>query len=87
LNNDVDISIVLSISLLISVPKVHIKYLMFHRFYGHYDFLKPITVLRDIDLIKQITIKDFDSFLDHRSVVDETIDPLFGRTLVTLKGK
>ncbi|CAH0750665.1 unnamed protein product [Diatraea saccharalis] len=57
------------------------------RFYGNFELLKPLVVVRDIDLIKQITTKDFEYFLDHRSMVEPDIDPLFGRNLVTLKGQ
>jgi cytochrome P450 family 9 len=44
-------------------------------------------MLRDPDLIKQITIKDFDHFLDHRSLVPEESDPLFGKNLFSLTGQ
>jgi cytochrome P450 family 9 len=37
-------------------------------------------------LIKQITIKDFDHFVDHRTQIDTEIDPLFSRNLFAIKG-
>lgn len=43
-------------------------------------------MITDLELIKQITIKDFDSFQDHISIVDEKMDPLFGNNLVALTG-
>lgn len=48
--------------------------------------LRPIVILRDLELIKKITIKDFEHFLDHRAMVDEKVDPLFGRNLFSLRG-
>jgi cytochrome P450 family 9 len=50
------------------------------------QFVNPFYVVRDLDLVKQITVKDFDHFLDHAGIIDETIDPLFGKNLVSLKG-
>lgn len=43
--------------------------------------------MNDPELIKQITVKDFDHFIDHRMQIDEKIEPLFGRNLLTLKGE
>lgn len=43
-------------------------------------------MLKDIELIKTIGVKDFEYFLDHRPVVDGKIDPFFGRSLISLKG-
>lgn len=53
---------------------------------GVYQFTKPLIMVTDLDIIKQITIKDFDSFQDHISVIDEKMDPLFGSNLVALNG-
>ncbi|CAH0397753.1 unnamed protein product [Chilo suppressalis] len=57
------------------------------RFFGQFELTRPVVVVRDIDLIKQVTTKDFEYFLDHRSMVEADIDPLFGRNLITLKGQ
>ncbi|KAF2881549.1 hypothetical protein ILUMI_24625 [Ignelater luminosus] len=40
----------------------------------------------DPDLIKQITVKDFDHFLDHNQFISEEDDPLWGKNLFSLKG-
>ncbi|XP_026752035.2 cytochrome P450 9e2-like isoform X2 [Galleria mellonella] len=56
------------------------------RFTGKYDFINPTVVIRDIELAKQIGIKDFDYFLDHRIFLNEKTDPFFGRSLISLKG-
>ncbi|CAK1596655.1 unnamed protein product [Parnassius mnemosyne] len=57
------------------------------RFIGRFEFLSPMVMLKDIDLIKKITVKDFEHFLDHRSLVNENVDPFFGRNLFSLKGE
>ncbi|KAJ0177501.1 hypothetical protein K1T71_007510 [Dendrolimus kikuchii] len=57
------------------------------RFVGRYDFVIPVVMLRDVELIKQVAIKDFEYFLNHRSLIDDKIDPLVGRNLFVLKGQ
>lgn len=49
--------------------------------------MSPSLLVKDPDLIKQITVKDFDHFVDHRSFVNEDVDPLFGKSLFNLRGK
>uniref|UniRef100_A0A182KH02 Cytochrome P450 n=1 Tax=Anopheles christyi TaxID=43041 RepID=A0A182KH02_9DIPT len=56
-----------------------------HRFFGYFDFLSPIYVVRDLELVKQICIKDFDHFVNHRIELDEDHDPLFGRALFAMR--
>ena len=57
------------------------------KYVGAFDFMTPVIVLRDPELIKSVTIKDFDNFMDHPSfVVDASVDPLYGRTLLNLSG-
>lgn len=46
----------------------------------------PTLMIRDPELIKQITIKDFDHFIDHRVFVDAGTDPLMSGNLFSLKG-
>ncbi|XP_049818311.1 cytochrome P450 9e2-like isoform X3 [Aethina tumida] len=57
------------------------------RYTGFYQFLMPTLLLRDSDLIKQLTVKDFDNFMDHRSIIPEEVDPLLGKNLFSLKGQ
>ncbi|KAL0841632.1 hypothetical protein ABMA28_015287 [Loxostege sticticalis] len=57
------------------------------KFVGRFELLHAILMLRDIEVIKKITVKDFDYFLDHRTIVDENTDPFFGRNLFALKGQ
>ena len=42
-------------------------------------------MIRDIELVKKITVKDFEHFLDHRAMLS-TEDSLFSRNLFSLKG-
>lgn len=60
---------------------------MYYRFVGRFEFIQPIVVLRDLDLIKKVTIKDFENFMDRRGFADEKVEPLFARNLFSLKGK
>lgn len=55
------------------------------RFFGIFELLKPIYFVRDLDLIRQITIKDFDSFVNHKSVFEEEVDPIFMKNLFVLR--
>nr|AGF69215.1 cytochrome P450 CYP9Z20v3 [Dendroctonus valens] len=68
----------------------HIEYIynMYpnERYSGFYQFSVPTLMLKDPELIKQITVKDFDHFTDHRAAIDPELDPLFARNLFTLKG-
>lgn len=57
------------------------------RYSGMYQFLLPTLVVKDPELIKQITVKDFDHFMDHRSFIPEGVDPLWSKNLVALTGK
>jgi cytochrome P450 family 9 len=57
------------------------------RYYGSYQFLQPSLFVRDLDLIKQITVKDFDHFTDHSAFTSEKTDPILGLNLFSLKGQ
>lgn len=52
-----------------------------------FEFRRPIYFIRDPKLVKKLAVKDFDFFTDHRSVIDESIDKLFGKSLVSLRGQ
>lgn len=53
---------------------------------GLYDFSEPVILLRSPELMKNIAIKNFDHFVDHRGFVDAVQDPLFGNNLFSLRG-
>uniref|UniRef100_A0A1Y1MJA4 Cytochrome P450 n=1 Tax=Photinus pyralis TaxID=7054 RepID=A0A1Y1MJA4_PHOPY len=57
------------------------------RYFGVYQFTTPTLLIKDLNLIKRITVKDFDTFPEHASVVPEDADPLFARNILFMKGK
>jgi hypothetical protein len=58
-----------------------------HPYGGFFIFKQPVVVLRDPQLIKAIAVKDFEYFMDHRSVLQEDGEPVWSRGLFSLKGK
>jgi len=58
-----------------------------HKYGGMYQFMRPVVLLRDPELIKMVTVKDFEHFLDHQLPITEEVDPLFGKALFNLKGE
>uniref|UniRef100_A0A0K8TUI8 unspecific monooxygenase n=1 Tax=Epiphyas postvittana TaxID=65032 RepID=A0A0K8TUI8_EPIPO len=56
------------------------------RMVGRFEFLKPYVLIKDPELLKKITVKDFDHFIDRSIAVDPEIEPLIVRNLVSLKG-
>lgn len=55
------------------------------KYSGIYEFTHPTYLLRDPELIKNVMVKYFDHFVNHRDFVDETVDPLFGGNLFAMK--
>ncbi|XP_017882161.1 cytochrome P450 9e2-like [Ceratina calcarata] len=55
------------------------KYIVF------YDFSFPTIVIRDIELIKSISVKNFDHFVNHRTFLLDKTDSLFSKNLFFLK--
>lgn len=66
---------------------MHASFPTHFRVFGIFDVGQPIIVLKDPEIIKQLAVKDFDSFIDHRVVIDEKLDSLFGNSLITLRGQ
>ncbi|CAH0564733.1 unnamed protein product [Brassicogethes aeneus] len=56
------------------------------RYLGLYMGNLPVLILKDTELIKQILIKDFDHFSDHRPFIPSESDPLWGNNLFALTG-
>ncbi|XP_049869526.1 cytochrome P450 9e2-like [Pectinophora gossypiella] len=56
------------------------------RYVGYIEGTAPIVLIRDPELIKQITVKDFDHFVDHKQFFPEDIEPLFGGSVLMMKG-
>ena len=58
-----------------------------HKYGGLYQLMKPFLLLRDPELIKMVTVKDFEHFLDRQVPISEDAEPLFGKMLFNLKGE
>nr|ULR85444.1 cytochrome P450 [Spodoptera frugiperda] len=56
------------------------------RFVGRYEFVNELIMVRDIDLIKKIAVKDFEHFLDHRFIFSSS-ESYFSRNLFSLRGQ
>lgn len=48
---------------------------------------KPHYVVRDPEIIKKLTIKDFDYFEDHNPFMDAKVDKLWGNGLFLMNGQ
>lgn len=57
------------------------------KYVGSYLFLQPTLVIRDPDLLKQIMVKEFDSFVDHNEIIPPGIDEMWSRGIFALKGE
>jgi cytochrome P450 family 9 len=53
---------------------------------GIFQFRKPLFILRDPQLIKQVAIKNFDNFTDHNVLLGDVMGDLFGNSLILLSG-
>ncbi|KAF2899548.1 hypothetical protein ILUMI_06622 [Ignelater luminosus] len=56
------------------------------RYVGLYQFTQPVLLVRDPDLIKQITVKDFDVFPERRQFASEDIDLIWSKNLFAIRG-
>lgn len=56
------------------------------KYIGLMDLATPLVLLRDPELIKDVMVKDFEHFPDHRTFASEDIDPLFGKNVFSLRG-
>ena len=54
---------------------------------GIFSFDKPSLLIRDLELVKNILVKDFQNFTDRITSSDEKLDPLFSRALFVIKGQ
>lgn len=57
------------------------------RYFGTYQLTSPLLLIKDIELIRQLGVKDFDHFMDHNQLSNEESDPLWGKNLFSLKGE
>jgi len=54
---------------------------------GMFSFDKPILLIRDLDLVKNILVKNFQNFMDRAISFDENLDPLPSKGLFVIKGQ
>jgi len=54
---------------------------------GIFSFDKPILLIRDLELVKNILVKDFKIFIDRSMSTDEKLDSLFSKLLFVVKGQ
>jgi cytochrome P450 family 6 len=54
---------------------------------GIFSCDQPSLLIRDLELVKNILVKDFQKFTDRVFTFEETFDPLFSKVLSGLKGE
>lgn len=52
--------------------------------YIYFFEIKAPVVIRDLDLIKSITVKNFDRFPNHRMAFEQNVESLFSKNLFSL---
>lgn len=57
------------------------------KYVGFFDLMTPVIAIRDIELVKSITVKNFEHFVDHRSFQNSEMEPLFNKNLFALRGE
>ena len=55
------------------------------KYVGFFEFDLPLLMIRDLDLIKSIIVKNFDHFPNHRMAFDPNLDLLFSKNLFFLR--
>jgi cytochrome P450 family 6 len=49
---------------------------------GIFSFDKPSLLFRDPELVKNILVKDFQTFMNRIITIEDKFDPIFGKTLI-----
>lgn len=52
---------------------------------GTFEFLTPSLIIQDPEIIKQVTVKNFDNFVNHRVFTDSVSDELLNNSLLLMK--
>ncbi|OAD56181.1 Cytochrome P450 9e2 [Eufriesea mexicana] len=47
------------------------------KYVGCFDLIAPVIMIRDLELVKSVTVKNFEHFPDHRSLSTEKSEPMF----------
>lgn len=53
---------------------------------GVQQFQTPVIIIKDPELIKQVCIKEFESFPEHQLLIPEGADELWNYNLFALRG-
>lgn len=59
---------------------------MFLRYFGGFLFTNTGLIIRDVELVKKITIEHFDHFQDHNTSFFPKDDDIFSKNLFSMKG-
>jgi cytochrome P450 family 6 len=54
---------------------------------GIFSFDKPSLLIRDLELVKNVLVKDFQNFTERVFKVERKLDPLFANSLATVGGQ
>ncbi|XP_017777370.1 PREDICTED: cytochrome P450 9e2-like [Nicrophorus vespilloides] len=54
------------------------------RYHGSHQFNRPILVIKDPDLIKQLLVKQFSNFVNRIDIINKDMDPFLGNSLLFL---
>ncbi|XP_076680473.1 cytochrome P450 9e2-like isoform X3 [Andrena cerasifolii] len=57
------------------------------KYVGYYEFMKPMIMVRDVELAREIMVKHFEHFQDHRGFQNGDTDIVFSKNLVALRGE
>ncbi|KAJ0177476.1 hypothetical protein K1T71_007485 [Dendrolimus kikuchii] len=57
------------------------------KYVGYIEATTPILLIRDPEIMKNITVKDFDHFVNHKEFFSEENEMLFGSSLIMMKGE
>jgi cytochrome P450 len=57
------------------------------KYVGIFSFDKPSLLIRDLELVKNILVKDFQNFMDRTFSFADNVEPIFSYTLFGLKGQ
>lgn len=55
------------------------------RVFGMFIFTRPNLVVKDTDVVKQISIKDFDHFVNHDGSLTRGSDGIFAKSVLLLE--
>ena len=68
----------------VNLKKLKLK--LVYRLYGIFLFSRPMFVIKDPELLKQIFVKNFDCFSNRDPSLTKGADEIFAKTLLLLEG-